>query len=179
MASRVSTYTNSIIFTIFKVFPLLEIQVLHGGYNKHSYKSRDQRKVQQIYQTPDGREARLLGGAKKSAILDPVGSMCLIVDGMDQKTTMVPKMQQTAKSMESRFVKTHLCGILVNGVELYVDVWFNAHHYMIAIQLLHPLCMQLEMFEQVKGNYHPFFKSKQTIVDGKIRTSTCLVYVRL
>jgi hypothetical protein len=54
--------------------------------------------------------------------------MCLIVDGMDQNTTMIPKMRQTVKSMESRFVKTHLCGVLVHGVGLYADVWFNAYH---------------------------------------------------
>jgi hypothetical protein len=54
--------------------------------------------------------------------------MCLIVDGMDQNTTMIPKMRQTMKSMESQFVKTHLCAVLVYGVGLYADVWFNAYH---------------------------------------------------
>jgi hypothetical protein len=49
--------------------------------------------------------------------------------------------------------------------------------YMIGIKLLHPLYMQLETYEQDKGNYYLFFKSKQTIVDGKMRTSACLVYV--
>jgi hypothetical protein len=32
------------------------------------------------------------------------------------------------KSIESRFVKTHLRGILVHGVGLYANVWFNAYH---------------------------------------------------
>jgi hypothetical protein len=50
------------------------------------------------------------------------------VDGMDQNTTMIPKMRQPVKSMESRFVKTHLCGVLIHGMGLYADVWFNAHH---------------------------------------------------
>jgi hypothetical protein len=60
MVDRVSTYTNSTILTIFKMFPLLGIQVLYGGYNKHSGINTDQRKVQQTYPTLDGREARLL-----------------------------------------------------------------------------------------------------------------------
>jgi hypothetical protein len=50
------------------------------------------------------------------------------VDGMDQNTTMVPKMRQTVKNIESRFVKTHLCGVLVHSIGLYADVWIDAHH---------------------------------------------------
>jgi hypothetical protein len=41
---------------------------------------------------------------------------------------MVPKMRQTMKNIESRFVKTHLCRVLVHGIGLYVDVWIDAHH---------------------------------------------------
>ena len=54
--------------------------------------------------------------------------MCLIVGGMDQNTTMVPKMRQTVKNIDSRFVKTHLCRVLVHGIGLYADVWIDAHH---------------------------------------------------
>jgi len=54
--------------------------------------------------------------------------MCLIVDGMDQNTTMVPKMRQSVKNIESRFVKTHFCRILVHGIGLYADMWIDAHH---------------------------------------------------
>jgi hypothetical protein len=54
--------------------------------------------------------------------------MCLIVDGMDQNTTMVPKMRHMVKNIESRFVKTHLCGVLIHGIGLYADVRINAHH---------------------------------------------------
>jgi hypothetical protein len=53
--------------------------------------------------------------------------MCLIVDGMDQNTTMIPKMRQTVKSTESRFMKTHLCRVLIHGMGLYTDVRFNVH----------------------------------------------------
>jgi hypothetical protein len=65
---------------------------------------------------------------KKSAMITPNLFMCLIVDGMDQNTTMVPKMRQTVKNIESRFVKTHLCGVFVHGIGLYADVWIDAHH---------------------------------------------------
>ena len=54
--------------------------------------------------------------------------MCLIVDGMDQNTTMVPKMRQTVKNIESRFVKTHLCTVFVHGIGLYADVCTDAYH---------------------------------------------------
>ena len=32
------------------------------------------------------------------------------------------------KNIESRFVKTHLCGVLVHEISLYADVWIYAHH---------------------------------------------------
>jgi hypothetical protein len=59
---------------------------------------------------------------KRSAMITPDFFMSLIVDGMDQNTTMVPKMRQTVKNIESHFVKTHLCGVLVHGIGLYADV---------------------------------------------------------
>jgi hypothetical protein len=65
---------------------------------------------------------------KRSAMITPDLFMYLIIDGMDQNTTMVPKMRQTVKNIESCFVKTHLCGVLVHGIGLYVDVWVDAHH---------------------------------------------------
>ena len=39
--------------------------------------------------------------------------MCLNVDGMDQNTTMVLKLRQAVKGIEGRYVKTHLCSVLV------------------------------------------------------------------
>jgi hypothetical protein len=65
---------------------------------------------------------------KRSAMITPDFFMSLIVDGMDQNTTMVPKMRQTVKNIESRFVKTHLCGVLVYSIGLYADVWIDVHH---------------------------------------------------
>ena len=54
--------------------------------------------------------------------------MCLIVDRMDQNTTMVPKLRQAMKGIEGRYVKIHLCGILVHEEGLYSDVWIDSHH---------------------------------------------------
>ena len=61
-------------------------------------------------------------------ILYPNEPICLIVDGMDQNMTMVPKLCQALKGIKGRYVKTHLCGILVHGEGLYSDVWIDSHH---------------------------------------------------
>ena len=66
--------------------------------------------------------------AKNHAILFSNESMCLIVDGMDQNTTMVLKMRQAVKGIEGRYVKTHLCGVLVHREDLYSNVWIDSHH---------------------------------------------------
>ena len=65
---------------------------------------------------------------KRSTRITPDFFMSLIVDGMDQNTTMVLKMRQTMKNIESCFVKIHLCGVLVHSIGLYVDVWIDVHH---------------------------------------------------
>ena len=54
--------------------------------------------------------------------------MCLIVDGMDQNTTMVPKLRQAVKGIKGRYVKIHLCGILVHREGLYLDVSIDSYH---------------------------------------------------
>ena len=66
--------------------------------------------------------------AKSNAILYLSESICLIVDGMDQNTTMVSKLRQEIKGIERRYVKTQLCGVFVYGEDLYVDVWIDLHH---------------------------------------------------
>ena len=66
--------------------------------------------------------------AKRDAIMSPDESLCLIVDDMDQNTTMVPKLRQSVKGIEGRYVKIYLCGVLVHGVALYTHLWFDAHH---------------------------------------------------
>jgi hypothetical protein len=54
--------------------------------------------------------------------------MSLIIDGMDQNTTWVPKFKQSVKDIESRYIKTHLCGVLVHSIGLYCHVWIDAHY---------------------------------------------------
>ena len=41
---------------------------------------------------------------------------------------MVLKFRQSVKGIEGRYVKTHLYGGLVHGLDLYCHVWMNAHH---------------------------------------------------
>ena len=66
--------------------------------------------------------------ARQAAIESPDDIMTLIIDGMDQNTTIVPRFKQTVKDIESRFVKTHLCGVLVHGIGLYCHIWVDSHH---------------------------------------------------
>jgi hypothetical protein len=117
--------------------------------------------------------------AKRSAILDPDGSMCLILDGMYQNATMIPKMRQTVKSMESWFVKTYLCGVFVHGMGLYANVWFNAHHLYDSNEVVMSIMQAIGDVQARRGNCFQFFESKLTIVGGSTRTSTCLVYAQL
>ena len=81
-----------------------------------------------LHQALQVEERRDYWKTKNSAILYPNESLCLIVDGMDQNKTMVPKLQQVVKGIEGRYVKTHLCGVLVHGEGLYSDVWIDSHH---------------------------------------------------
>ena len=53
-----------------------------------------------LHQALQVEERRDYWKAKNHAILYPNESMCLIVDGMDQNTTMVPKMRQAIKGIE-------------------------------------------------------------------------------
>ena len=75
-----------------------------------------------------GAERRNYWNAKEEGIRRPDDMLSLIVDGMDQNTTMVPKFRQAVKGVEGRYVKTHLCGVLVHGLALYCHVWIDAHH---------------------------------------------------
>ena len=93
--------------------------------------------------------------AKENAILFPTESLCLIVDGMDQNTTMVPKLCQSVKNIEGRYVKTHLCGVLVHGVGLYTDVWIDTHHKHDSNQVVTSIMHVLEDVRSRRGNRLP------------------------
>jgi hypothetical protein len=88
-------------------------------------------------------------------MITPNFFMSLIVDGMDQNTTMVPKMRQTVKNIESRFVKTHLCGVLVYGIGLYVDVWIDAHHKYDSNQVIMSVMHVIPDVRRRKGRLPP------------------------
>ena len=54
--------------------------------------------------------------------------MTSIIDFMDQNTTIVPRFKQTVKGIDSRFVRTYFCGVLVHGISLYCHIWVDSHH---------------------------------------------------
>jgi hypothetical protein len=88
-------------------------------------------------------------------MITPNFFMSLIVDGMDQNTTMVPKMRQTVKNIESRFVKTHLCGVLVHSIGLYADVWIDAHHKHDSNQVITSVMHVIADVRRRKGRLSP------------------------
>jgi hypothetical protein len=88
-------------------------------------------------------------------MITPDFFISLIVDGMDQNTTMVPKMRQIMKNIESRFVKTHLCEVLVHGIGLYVDVWIDAHHKHDSNQVIKSVMHVIANVRRRKGRLPP------------------------
>jgi hypothetical protein len=88
-------------------------------------------RLKQIYQRHhelQRQERHAYEDVKLEARNRPDKVLSIVIDGMDQNTTMVPKMCQTVKNIEGRYVKTHLCGILVHGWGLCYDLWIDAHH---------------------------------------------------
>jgi hypothetical protein len=88
-------------------------------------------KLKQIYQRHhelQRQERDAYEEVKLDARNRPDKFMSIVVDGMDQNTTMVPKMRQSVKNIEGRYVKTHLYGVLVHGWGLCCDLWIDAHH---------------------------------------------------
>jgi hypothetical protein len=74
---------------------------------------------------------------------------------MDQNTIMVLKMRQTMKNIESRFVKTHLCGVLVHGIGFYADVWIDAYHKHNSNQVITSVMHVIANVRQRKGRLPP------------------------
>ena len=104
-------------------------------------------------------------------------SICLMVDGMDQNAMMVPKFLQLVKGIEGRYVRTHLCGVLVHDLGFYCHIWVDVHHNHNNIKLWRPLWEFWAMWEIDMARYHLHYGFKQTIVHEKTRTSTCWEYV--
>jgi hypothetical protein len=81
--------------------------------------------------------------------------LSIVVDGMDQNTTMVPKMRQTVKNIEGRYVKTHLCGILVHGWGLCCDLWIDGHHRHDSNQVVTSIMRVLNAVHNARGTLPP------------------------
>ena len=96
--------------------------------------------------------------AKQSAISQPDGSLCLIADDMDQNTTMVPKLRQSVKGIDGRYVKTHLCGVLVYGLALYTHIWVDAHHKHDSNQVVTSIMKVLSDVRQRRGTFSPLLQ---------------------
>ena len=88
--------------------------------------------------------------------------MCLIVDGMDQNMTMVPKLQQVVKGIEGCYVKIHLCGILVHGEGLYLDVWIDSHHKHDSNQVITSIMNVINDVKDCHGGLLPLMLRIQT-----------------
>jgi hypothetical protein len=92
---------------------------------------------------------------------------------------MVPKMRQTVKNIESRFVKTHLCGVLVHGIGLYADVWIDAHHKHDSNQVITSVIHVIADVRRRKGRLPPTLRIQLTTVHGRTRIYTCSLFVQL
>jgi hypothetical protein len=84
--------------------------------------------------------------------------MSLIIDGMDQNTTWVPKFKQSVKGIESRFIKTHLCGVLVHGIGLYCHVWIDAHHKHDSNQVVTSIMEVIKDVKRRHGRLPPYLR---------------------
>ena len=77
---------------------------------------------------------------------------------MDQNTTMVPKLRQSVKGIEGRYVKTHLCGVLIHGVALYTHLWFDVHRAHDSNQVVMSLAKVLDDVRSRKGSLPPVLR---------------------
>jgi hypothetical protein len=100
--------------------------------------------------------------------------LSIVVDGIDQNTTMVPKMRQTVKNIEGRYVKTHLCGVLVHGWGLYCDVWIDAHHRHDSNQVVTSIMGVLNAVHSARGTLPPILCIQADNCTWRIRTNFCL-----
>ena len=93
---------------------------------------------------------------------------------MDQNTTMVPKLRQSMKGIEGRYVKTHLCGVLVHGLALYTHVWVDVHHKHDSNQVVTSIMKVLGDVRQRRGTFSHYYEFKQTIVVEKTKINIFL-----
>ena len=111
--------------------------------------------------------------AKREAIMSPNESLCLIIDGMDQNTTMVPKLHQLVKGIEGRYVKTHLCGVLVHDIALYT---FDVHHAHDSNQVVTSLAKVLGDVRSRKGSLPPVLQIHADNYGGENKNKYMFAY---
>jgi hypothetical protein len=157
VANRISTCSNTPVLEVLKVLPLLGVQVRDGSDYECRCEIVDKGDLPCAYLTSDGGETDYWL-FKRSTMITPDFFMSLIVDGMDQNTNTVPKMRQTVKNIESRFVKTHLYGILVHGIGLYADVWIDAHHKHDSNQVITSVMHVIADVRRRKGRLPPILR---------------------
>jgi hypothetical protein len=93
---------------------------------------------------------------RTAAINEPDQYLSLIIDGMDQNTIWVPKFKQSVKGIESHYIKTHLCGVLVHGIGLYCHVWIDAHHKHDSNQVVTSIMKVLQDVKRRKNRLPPY-----------------------
>ena len=93
---------------------------------------------------------------------------------MDQNTTLVPKIRQSVKGIEGRYVKTRLCGVLVHRGRLYSNIWIDSHHKHDSNQVITSIMYAIADMKARRGEPYGF---KRTTVAEKTRTNTCSVCV--
>ena len=92
---------------------------------------------------------------KQATLESPYDISSIIIDGMDQNTMFVPKFKQIVKGIESRYVKTHLCGVLVHGIGLYCHVEVDSQHKHDSNQVITFIMKVLQDVKQRRGQYPP------------------------
>jgi ribosomal protein L20 len=92
---------------------------------------------------------------------------------------MVSKMRQTMKNIESRFVKTHLYGVLVHGIGLYADVWIDAHHKHDSNQVITSVMHVIADVRRRKGRYRQHYEYRLTTTRKRIRIYTYSLFMQL
>jgi hypothetical protein len=95
---------------------------------------------------------------RMAAINEPDQYLSLIIDGMDQNTTWVPKFKQSVKGIESHNIKMHLCGVLVHGIGLYCHVWIDAHHKHDSNQVVTSIMKVLQDVKQRRNRLPPYLR---------------------
>ena len=99
--------------------------------------------------------------------MSPDESLYLIVDGMDQNTTMVPKLRQLVKGIKGRYIKIHLCGVFVHGVALYTHLWFYVYHAHDSNHVVMSLAKILGDVRSRKGSFPPILRKGRQLLKKK------------